>query len=68
LNKLRTWRLERGLAQVELADAAGVKRWCIHMAENGIRCPSQDEQAALSEALGVPQETLFPTIKPKAAK
>lgn len=53
MNKLKVWRLERGLSQIELAQASGVARWTIQLIESSIRGPKPEELIALSEALGV---------------
>ncbi len=60
MNKLRFWRLERGLSQHELAEASGMKRWAIQLFETSIRLPSKEEINALAEALGLRVEDLFP--------
>ena len=60
MNKLKFWRLERGLSQVELADVSGVPRHVVQLSEQGIRRPSADQQLALAEALGVALKDLFP--------
>lgn len=60
MNKLRLWRLDRGLSQLELAEASGVNRWLIQLFETGIRLPTTTEMVCLSEALGVSQDSIFP--------
>ncbi|MEO5667031.1 MAG: helix-turn-helix transcriptional regulator [Bdellovibrionota bacterium] len=59
MNKLKYWRLERGLNQLELADAADVPRWRIQQAEGGYCLPSKDQMGKLAFALGVKLEQLF---------
>lgn len=68
MNKLRFWRLERELSQIELAAASGVGRWAIQLYEMGVRAPKEDEQVALSYALGVDQAKLFPVPMTSQAK
>ena len=67
MNKLRTWRLERGLSQMELADASQVKRWAIQLAESGLRALTPDERLAVAAALGVSEKRLFATLGPHGA-
>jgi len=63
MNKLRFWRLERGLSPFELAVASNVPRYVIQLAEQGLRHPSSEEQLSLAETLGTATAKLFP--KPK---
>lgn len=60
MNKLRYWRLERGLSQHELAEASGIRRWAVQLIEAGHRIPSSDELEQLSLALGVEVKRLLP--------
>lgn len=60
MNKLKLWRLERGLSQVDLSQATGIYRWNIQLIELGIRPPTPEQMQTLSEALGAPIEKLFP--------
>lgn len=60
-NKLRTWRIEVGLSQNELAHATGVSRWVIHLCERGLRLPDANQQLSIAAALGVSVDELFPT-------
>jgi transcriptional regulator with XRE-family HTH domain len=53
MNKLKLWRMERGLSQYELAEAAQIARWKIQLLELGIQAPSKDEYGRLLGALGV---------------
>jgi transcriptional regulator with XRE-family HTH domain len=59
MEKLRNWRLERGLSQHELAMASSVARWKIQLIEQGIQVPTYEELARLSEALGVDPKNLI---------
>jgi len=61
MNKLRVFRLNAGLSQMELAAASNVVRWKIQLAESGLRSLTPEERDSLCEALGVPLETLFPS-------
>jgi transcriptional regulator with XRE-family HTH domain len=59
VNRLKLYRIERGLSQIELAEAANCPRHVIVLAENAIRIPEKKYQEALSEALGIPLGKLF---------
>ena len=60
MNKLKLWRLERGLSQMALADSSGVPRHVIQMHEIGLKIPNREHQAALAKTLGVKLSELFP--------
>jgi transcriptional regulator with XRE-family HTH domain len=53
MNKLKYWRTERVLSQIELSIESEVGRWAIQLIEAGIRGPKEDELEKLSKALGV---------------
>ena len=61
MNKLKFWRRERGLSQIELSTASQVPRYVIQLAENGLRRPSVRYEQSIAEVLGVSSENLFPT-------
>lgn len=61
MNRLKFWRLERGLSQVELAEASDTPRHVIQLCEQFIRIPSFEYQMAIAESLGVSRgEVFFP--------
>lgn len=60
MNKLRFWRLERGLSQIELSAASGVPRWAIQLSEQGLRPLSEQEREVLALVIGVETKKLFP--------
>ena len=62
MNRLKVWRLQRVLSQIELAQAAGIPRYVIQLAESGIRMPNDDQINALDDSLGVRKEDLFGAI------
>lgn len=57
--QVRSLRVERGLSQADLADAAGTSEEWIRRIERGARSPSFDTLEALSAALGVSVARLF---------
>lgn len=59
MNRLRFYRIERGLSQLELAQASGIGRWAIQLIEIGARHPSTDELEALSCALAIPESKIY---------
>ena len=59
-SNLRSAREERGLTQAELSRLTGIARLRILRLEKGIQKPKPAEIEALSEALGVPANHLFP--------
>ena len=63
MNKLKFWRTERRLSQVELAAASNLPRWTIQLIESGVRNPDKDQCKALAKALGLSVEKLFPASK-----
>lgn len=62
-NKLRIYRLEAGLSQIDLAHAAEVPRFVVQMAENSLKEPDPLHRAALAKALGMSESTIFPKTK-----
>lgn len=58
MNKIKLWRLERGLSQVELALSSGIPRYRIQLSENGLLMLSNDELLALGRTLGVQAKEL----------
>lgn len=56
---LREARISRGMTQLDLERAAGLKRSHISRIENGHRLPSLATLSRLAEAIGVPLHTLF---------
>jgi transcriptional regulator with XRE-family HTH domain len=57
--EVKALRLERGLSQAELAEAAGTSEEWIRRIERGARSPSFDTLEAISRALGVTVARLF---------
>lgn len=61
MSKLRFYRLELGLSQIELSEATGIARWVIQLMEVGVRCPNECEVQAITAALGIDAHRLFPS-------
>lgn len=59
---IRTWRDERNLSMLQLADAAGVDRKTLRTIENGARAGQASKLKALLEALDIPQAGDFDTF------
>ena len=59
MNRLKLMRLEIQLSQIELSLASNVPRHVIQLAEQGIRLPTTEQQAALAKTLGVKTKTIF---------
>ena len=59
MTKLKMWRLEHGLSQVELSAAAGVPRYVIQLAERGVRSLEPDEMNRLACTLGIKPKDLL---------
>lgn len=57
--QVKRLRVERGLSQAQLADAAGTSEEWIRRIERGARSPSFDTLEALSRALNVSVAKLF---------
>jgi transcriptional regulator with XRE-family HTH domain len=67
--RLRALRVERGLSQQSLADAAGVAYRSVQYLEAGSRVPQHDTLVALADALGVPYVELRLVLgRPSAAE
>ena len=58
-NQVRALRVQRGLAQGQLADAMGVSRQTINSIENDRYTPSLPLAIALARYFGVPVEEMF---------
>ena len=58
-NQVRELRVERGLAQGQLAEAMGVSRQTINSIENDRYTPSLPLAIALARYFGVPVEEMF---------
>ena len=58
-NLVRALRIEKGLAQGELAEAMGVSRQTIHSIENERYTPSLPLALALARYFGVTVEEMF---------
>jgi len=58
-NQVRALRLQRGLAQGQLAEAMGVSRQTINSIENDRYTPSLPLAIALGRYFGVPVEEMF---------
>ncbi len=50
---IKFWRLERGLSQIELSKAAGVPRYRIQLAEQGLLSLEPEEVEILVDVLGI---------------
>ncbi|BET29214.1 hypothetical protein wCauATS_14160 [Wolbachia pipientis] len=63
--KLKSWRLERGYTQKDLAEKLGVKYWVILQYEKGNRRISIERLYAIADALSVSITDLIPASKEK---
>ncbi len=61
--KLKSWRLERGYTQKDLAEKLGVKYWVILQYEKGNRRISIERLYAITEALSISIKDLIPISK-----
>jgi transcriptional regulator with XRE-family HTH domain len=61
--RIRTLRLQRGLSQEALADAARLHRTHISLIERGERAVRLETVAALAAALGVQPSELMPKLE-----
>ena len=60
MNRLKMVRLLKGFTQVKLMRACGIFHTSISRFENGWILPSNEQKSALSDALGVDKDWLFP--------
>jgi DNA-binding XRE family transcriptional regulator len=67
MNRLKMWRLERSLSQMELAQAASISRWKIQLTEGGHYDPDDSERSALARVLDINETLLFPSKPRKKA-
>ena len=58
-NQVRALRVQRGLAQGQLAEAMGVSRQTINSIENDRYTPSLPLAIALARYFGIPVEEMF---------
>ena len=65
---LAVFRYAANLSQAQLAEAAGISRVGLANIERGESAPRLATAQALSDALGVPVEELFPTGEPTPSK
>jgi putative transcriptional regulator len=56
---LKTWRIDAGLTQQDLAERIGVSRKTINTVENGVFVPSTVLALKLAKTLGATVEQLF---------
>lgn len=61
--KLKSWRLERGYTQKDLAEKIGVKYWVILQYEKGNRRVPIERLYAITEALSISITDLIPISK-----
>ncbi len=61
--KVKSWRLERGYTQKDLAEKVGVKYWVILQYEKGNRRISIERLYAIAEALSISITDLIPVSK-----
>jgi len=59
-NRIRVWRAERGLNQIQLARRIGVHHNRIHRIEREYVEPTERERQALAAALETTEQELFP--------
>lgn len=59
MNRVKTYRLKRGLSQLRLATTVGVARQTINLIENNKYNPSLKLCLGLARALGTDLNTLF---------
>lgn len=65
--RLRRYRLNADLTQIELAARAGRSQTTVSQAENGLVRPDAETQVAFADALGVSVTELFPRSEEEAA-
>jgi len=61
-NTVRYWRQKLGLRQLELSSKTGVSTSIIVATERYSYIPSKNVRQRLSEGMGVPEETLWPSL------
>ena len=61
-NTVRYWRQKLGLRQLELSSKTGVSTSIIVATERYSYIPSKNVRHRLSEGMGVPEETLWPSL------
>lgn len=66
--RLREWRLKRGLTQEELARKADVPTISVSHFETGHRFPNAESLRRLADALGVSTDYLLGRVKTPAGK
>jgi transcriptional regulator with XRE-family HTH domain len=59
MNRLRFWRQERGLSQIELSRATGIPRYRLQLAENGLGNLQPEEIEVIAKTLGVNSSDFF---------
>lgn len=64
--ELKNRRKARGMTGLALALAAGSNETRVFALERGRASPSRDEAEAISRALGVKPETIFPELSQRA--
>ncbi len=62
-NKVREYRVERGMTQQELADAAGVSRQSVISIETGRYVPSLPLALKFAQIFGCPTDELFRRVE-----
>lgn len=60
MNKMKFYRQELGLSQIELGLAANISRYVVTLCEQGVRAPTEEEKAKISNALGKSSKEVFP--------
>lgn len=53
MNKIKFWRIERGLSQIEFAEATGFPRYKIQLIEQGVAIPTPEELQIIATTLGL---------------
>ena len=59
INKLLSWRIDRGWTQDEVADLAGLSKTYISRLERGERCATPTTRVEMARRLGAPVSELF---------
>ena len=63
MNLLKAVRHGREMAQIDLAKVTGINQYTLSLIETGRRLPTLEQAIAISHALGVEQELLFPSLR-----